>query len=135
MEYVKQAPRAMYLLVSIIAMMNANSLAAQVYKISNTKRCSELGLLPITDYYECSDAAKSLKLAVTNIDSPNRVNSRYSKPSYCYLDEGGKQLSFNRESSSHVTAWEGRICANKALHRETCSDGTLGCNERMIAQV
>ena len=128
----------MYLLVSIIAMMNANSLAAQVYKISNTKRCSELGLLPITDYYECSDAAKSLKLArVTNLDSPNRVY-KSSKPIYCYLDpseKDGKQLSFNRESSSHVTAWVGRICANKALHRETCSDGTLGCNERMIAQV
>ena len=134
MEYVKQAPGAMYFLVSIIA-MNANSLTAPVYEISNTKRCSELGMLPITDYYECSDAAKSLKLAVTNADRPNRVYEHYQRPSYCYLEEGGKQLSFNRYTSSRVTTWVGRICANKAQHRETCSDGTLGYNGRMTAQV
>ena len=100
------------------------------------KDCSKLpGFQAVTDYYECSDAAKSLKLAVTNADRPNRVYASYGRPSYCYLEKGGKQLTFNRYTSSRVTTWVGQICANKAQHRETCSDGTLGYNGRMIAQV
>ena len=92
------------------------------------KDCTKLpGFQAITDYYECSDAAKSLKLAVTNQDSPNRVYSD-RKPPNCYLEKGGKQLSFNRHGyKAYYTpdTWVGRICANKAEHRETCSDGTL----------
>ena len=105
------------------------------------KDCTKLpGFQAVSDYYECSDAAKSLNLArVTNLDSPNRVY-KSSKPIYCYLDpleKDGKQLSFNHYGNNYNTpkTWVGQICANKALHRETCSDGTLGCNERMIAQV